>query len=66
MNVKETITVFFQEERHGIYREIPIKDPQGDYIHITDFSVGDDPIASLEIKDDMYVLKIGDANETIR
>lgn len=62
MNIKEIIKVHFSESRHGIYREIPIKDPKWEYTHITNLTSIDNPVADNTITDGNYVLKIWDAD----
>ena len=60
--IKETIDVYFNEERHGIIRTIPKEGSLEDY-NITDVNVEGAPFE----KDDSanLELKIGDKDETI-
>ncbi len=65
MDVKETINANFTESRHGIYREIPTKDPAGDYLHIKDITTIWDPVAGLTIDNGYYTLKIWSADSYV-
>lgn len=65
MDVKETISANFIESRHGIYREIPTKDPAGDYLHIKNITTIWDPVAGLTINNWYYTLKIWSADSYV-
>lgn len=65
MDVTENIIVIFSEERHGIYREIPIKDANGDYTHIKNLNAENDPVADNSIVGNNYTLKIWSASEVV-
>jgi uncharacterized membrane protein YgcG len=65
MDVTEKINVYFSEDRHGIFREIPIQDARGDYTHIENLSANWDPVAENTIQNNNYTLKIWSANSTV-
>lgn len=65
MDVKETINTNFTESRHGIYREIPTKDPAWDYIHIKNITTLWDPVAGLTLENWYYTLKIWSADSYV-
>lgn len=62
MQVTENISVNFLISSRGIFRQIPLKDWAWDYVHITNIEVLWDPVASLEITNGNYDVKIGDPN----
>ena len=64
MDVSENIDVNFLLPRHGIYRQIPIIDPVGDYLQIDNID-SDQPIASEGISKWYYELKLWSADKTI-
>jgi hypothetical protein len=65
MDVKETIDTNFTEQRRGIYREVPIKDAAGDYIHIKNLQSIGNPVAAETVDESNYTLKIGDPDTYI-
>jgi uncharacterized membrane protein YgcG len=65
MDVKETIDTNFTEQRRGIYREVPIKDAAGDYIHIKNLQSIGNPVAAETIDESNYTLKIWDPDTYI-
>lgn len=64
MHVIEEITANFSEERHGIYREIPIFANERNFL-IENFNVSNDPVAANTIENGNYSLKIGSIDKTI-
>lgn len=62
MQVTENIWVNFLISSRGIFRQIPIQDAAWDYIHITNIEVIWDPVASLDIVNNNYDVKIWDPN----
>ena len=60
--IRETLKVYFNEERHGIIRKIPIEGSLENY-KITDVSVVGDPFE--EYDGENVELKIGDEDKTI-
>ena len=65
MDVKETINTNFTEQRRWIFREIPIIDAAGDYIHIKNLTSIGNPVASQTIEGNNYVLKIWDPDKYV-
>lgn len=65
MSVVESLDVNFDEERHGIYREIPLQDPYGEQLSLSNVSVDVDPLASQSWSNNFLTLKIGDKDTTI-
>lgn len=65
MDVVEQIDVNFSEARHGIYREIPLRDPHNEYLSIDNISVENAPLAAQTKSNTILTLKVGDANTTI-
>jgi hypothetical protein len=64
MHVVENITANFSEERHGIYREIPIYANERNFL-IENLTTSNDPIAANTIENGNYSLKLGSADKTI-
>lgn len=62
-DITERITVDFSEQRHGIFRAIPVKIGVAKY-NISRIKVAGDPF-SIEYDPDYRVIKIGDPNSTI-
>ncbi len=60
LDVVEKIDVDFSEQRHGIYREIPLN-----YIAVSNVRVDNAPIANKSQTNTMLTLQIWDANATI-
>jgi len=60
MNVEETIQVNFSEYRHGIYRDIPLKQDGNNQNHsdIVDVSVDGGTIVDKSIQNDTLSIKI--------
>ena len=63
LKIRETLKVYFNEEKHGIMRSIPRKGSLEGY-KITDVSVEGDPFE--ENDEENLVLKIGDKYKTIK
>lgn len=61
--ITETIDVFFNENRHGIVRNIPTRSVDEDY-DIKDISVTNDQY-TIQSNENEIVIKIGDANKEI-
>lgn len=65
MNINEYITVNFTEQRHGIFRELPVYRSDGTTISISDPQVIGDTLKSITNDNKYLTLKIGDANRTL-
>ncbi len=65
MDIQETIDTNFFEKRHWIIRTIPIRDNAWDYTSISDITVIDAPVASYDIDNINYILKIWDPDEYV-
>jgi len=73
--VTETIDYRFSEERHGIFRKIPLTHPEEPSaffkeriidIELTEVTLDENPVQYvLESTDDFFVVKIGDPNTTL-